>query len=72
MAAREAAAGMDYSGLILAALIGLGVAWLWQRGRKKMNFQVKGKHWLGVVIVVVIVLVLIFGASHSGTTTTHH
>ncbi|HEX4834494.1 MAG TPA: hypothetical protein VH478_25765 [Trebonia sp.] len=56
---------MDYSGLILAALIGLGVAWVWQRGRKKMNFQVKGKHWWAVVIIVVIVLCLFFGATHT-------
>jgi hypothetical protein len=62
---------MDYSGLILAALIGLGVAWLWQRGRKHMNFQVKGQHWIGVVIVVVILLSLFFGASHTPHTTHH-
>jgi predicted CDP-diglyceride synthetase/phosphatidate cytidylyltransferase len=60
---------MDYSGLILAALIGLGIAWLWQRGRKKMNFSVKGKHWWVVVIVVVVVLVLIYGGSHTPHTT---
>lgn len=55
---------MDYSGLILAAFIGLGIAWLWQRGRKKLNFSVKGKHWWTVVVVVVVVLVLFWGGSH--------
>jgi hypothetical protein len=55
---------MDYSGLILAAFIGLGIAWLWQRGRKKLNFAVKGKHWWTVVVVVVVVLVLFWGGSH--------
>jgi hypothetical protein len=66
--AREAAAGMDYSGLILAALIGLGVAWLWQRSRKKMNFQVKGKHWIAVVIIVIILLCLFYGGTHTAHT----
>jgi hypothetical protein len=56
---------VDYSGLILAVVIGLGVAWLWQRGRKKMNFPVKGKHWWAVVVIVVIVLFLIYGGSHT-------
>jgi drug/metabolite transporter (DMT)-like permease len=60
---------MDYSGLILAAFIGLGVAWLWQRGRKKMNFPVKGKHWWAVVVIVVVLLCLFYGSSHTPHTT---
>jgi uncharacterized membrane protein len=55
---------VDYSGLILAAFIGLGVAWLWQRVGKKMNLSVKGKHWWWVAIAVFIVLCVAFGASH--------
>jgi predicted CDP-diglyceride synthetase/phosphatidate cytidylyltransferase len=54
---------MDYSGLILAVLIGIFVAWAWQRGRKKLSFPVKGKHWWVVAIIVAVVLCLIYGAS---------
>jgi uncharacterized Tic20 family protein len=57
---------MDYSGLILAVLIGILIAWVWQRGRKKVNFNVKGKHWFSVAIIVAIVLFLIYGASMHG------
>jgi hypothetical protein len=56
---------VNYSGLILAAFIGLGVAWLWQRVGRKMNLPVKGKHWWWVAIAVFIVLCVLFGASHS-------
>jgi len=56
---------VDYSGLILAVLIGILIAWGWQRARKKMNFPVKGKHWVSVAIIVAIVLCLLFGASHT-------
>jgi hypothetical protein len=60
---------MNYSGLILAALIAILVAVFWQRGRKKLSLPIKGKHWIGVVIVVFILLCLLYGASHSGHTT---
>jgi hypothetical protein len=56
---------MDYSGLILAGLIGLIVAVLWQRGRKKMNLPIRGKHWLAVVIIVVILLLIFYGGTHT-------
>jgi hypothetical protein len=56
---------MDYSGLILAVLIGIGVAVIWQRGRKKMNLPIKGKHWWAVVVIVVIVLCLFYGGTHT-------
>jgi len=48
-------------------LIGVFVAWAWQRGRKKMSLPIKGKHWWGVVVVVAILLLLIYGASMHGT-----
>lgn len=54
-----------YSGLILAAFIGIGVAWLWTRGRRKMGLPVNGKTWIGVVIVFVVLVVLTYGASHT-------
>ena len=43
---------MDYSGLIVAVLIGILVAWGWQAGRKKLNLTIKGKHWWAIVVIV--------------------
>ena len=54
-----------YSGLILAAFIGLGVAWLFTRIRRRMGMPVNGKHWAVAVIVFVVVVVLAYGASHT-------
>jgi hypothetical protein len=54
-----------YGGLILAALIGIGVAWLYTRIRRRMGMAVNGKHWTGVVIVFVVLMVLTYGASHT-------
>jgi hypothetical protein len=56
---------MDYSGLILAVVIAALVAWIMQRYGKKMHFQVKGKHWLAILVIVVVLLFLFFGASHT-------
>jgi uncharacterized membrane protein len=56
---------MDYSGLILAVFIGLLVAWVVTRSRKKMNLTIKGKHWWAVVIIVVVLLMLFYGATHT-------
>jgi hypothetical protein len=53
------------SGLILAVLIGLGVAWLWSRVGKRFNVSVKGKQWVIITIIVVVVLLLLYGSSHS-------
>jgi len=53
------------SGLILAVLIAVGVAWLWTRGRKRLSLPVNGKMWATVIIVVVVLLFLFYGASHS-------
>ncbi len=57
------------SGIILLVLIGLGVAWLWTRGRKRLSLPVNGKHWGAVIIVVVVLLALFYGASHTQHTT---
>jgi hypothetical protein len=54
-----------YSGLILLVFIGVGVAWLWNRGRRKLSLPVKGKHWFVVTIVFVVLMVLAYGASHA-------
>ena len=53
------------SGIILLVLIGLGAAWLWTRGRKRLSLPTNGKQWLGVVIVVVVLLSLAYGATHT-------
>ena len=53
------------SGIILLVLIGLGAAWLWTRGRKRLSLPTNGKTWLGVVIVVVVLLSLAYGATHT-------
>lgn len=54
-----------YGGIILAVLIGLGVAWLFTRVRRRMGMTVTGKHWLAAVIVFVVLIILAYGASHS-------
>jgi predicted CDP-diglyceride synthetase/phosphatidate cytidylyltransferase len=56
---------MDYSGLILLVFIGIFVALFFQRGRKKLNLPIKGKHWWAVVIIFAVVMLLIFGGSHT-------
>jgi hypothetical protein len=54
-----------YSGIILAVLIGAGVAWLFTRTRRKMGLGVNGKHWMAAIIVFVVIIVLAYGASHT-------
>ena len=54
-----------YSGLILLVFIGIGVAWLWTRGRRRLSLPVNGKHWGAVIIVFVVLMILFFGASHT-------
>ncbi len=54
-----------YSGLILLVLIGIGVAWLWTRGRRRLGLPVTGKHWGAVIIIFVVIMVLAYGASHT-------
>lgn len=53
------------TGVILLVLIGLGAAWLWTRGRKRLSMPVNGKHWIGVIIIVVVLLALAYGATHT-------
>ena len=54
-----------YSGLILAVFIGIGVAWLWTRGRRRLGLPVNGKHWGAVIVIFVVLVVLAYGASHA-------
>jgi hypothetical protein len=51
------------SGIVLLVLIGLGAAWLWTRGRKRLSMPTNGKQWIGVIIIVVVVLALAYGAT---------
>lgn len=51
------------SGIVLLVLIGVLVAWLWGKGRKKMKLPVTGKNLIWVVIAVVVVLAIAYGAS---------
>lgn len=56
---------MNLSGLILLVFIGLGVAWLWNKGRKRFGLPVTGKHWIGAVVVFAVLVLLAYDASHS-------
>ena len=60
------------SGIVLLVLIGVGAAWLFTGGRKRLRLPTTGKHWIWVVIVVVVVLALVYGASRSPHTTVTH
>jgi hypothetical protein len=54
-----------FDGIILAALIGVGVAWLFTRIRRRMGMPVTGKHWGAAIVVFVVLIVLAYGASHT-------
>ena len=58
--------GSDWSGLILALLIGFGIAWVYNKGRKKFGSSANGKTLIGAAVVVALVLFLIYGASTHG------
>ena len=51
------------SGIILAVLIGGGVAWLWTKGRQRLKLPVSGKHWGWIIVIVVVFLAIAYGAS---------
>jgi hypothetical protein len=53
-------------------LIGVGAAWLFTGGRKKLRLPTTGKHWITVIIVVVVVLAIVYGAQTSPHTTVGH
>ena len=55
----------NFGGLILALLIGLGIAWLFNKGKAKFGGSSNGKTLLGTAVVIALVLFLIFGASHT-------
>jgi hypothetical protein len=59
------------TGIILLVLIGLGAAWLWTRGRKRLSLPVNGKHWGVVIIIVVVLLALAYGATHTPHSSVH-
>jgi hypothetical protein len=52
-----------YSGLILLVFIGLCVAWLFTRIRRKMGMPVNGKTWLTIVIVFAVVMSIAYGTT---------
>lgn len=52
-----------YSGLILLVFIGLGVAWLTGRFRRRMGLPMNGRHWLTVVIVFAVIMSIAYGTT---------
>jgi hypothetical protein len=60
--------GSNWSGLILVAIIALGLSWVWNKGRKKFGSSATGKSLLTGAVVIGVILILLFGASH----TPHH
>jgi hypothetical protein len=50
-------------GIIVAVLIGVFVAWLFGRARRKMKMPVTHRHYIGTVIVVFVLLAIAYGAS---------
>jgi drug/metabolite transporter (DMT)-like permease len=51
------------TGLVLLVVIGVLVAWVVTKGRRKMKLPVTGKHWVWIIVVVVVVLAIAYGAS---------
>jgi hypothetical protein len=60
----DCAGGGHVSGIVLLVLIGVGVAWLWTGGRKRLKLPVTGKHWGAIIIIVLILLALLYGANN--------
>ncbi|HEY1703519.1 MAG TPA: hypothetical protein VGG75_27770 [Trebonia sp.] len=53
----------DYSGLILAALIALGIGWVWNKGRKKFGKPANGKTHLLSALAFFLILLIAFDAT---------
>jgi succinate dehydrogenase hydrophobic anchor subunit len=55
------------TGLVLAVLIGVLVAFAYTRLRGKMKLSISGKNWIGPIVVVVVVVLLLWasGGHHS-------
>ena len=51
------------TGLVLLVVIGVLVAWVVTKGRRKMKLPVTGKHWAWIIVAVVVVLAIAYGAS---------
>lgn len=57
----------NWSGLILAVFIGLGIAWLWNKGRGKWGKSANAKTLIGTAIAVAVILLIVYSAH-----TAHH
>lgn len=53
----------NWSGLILAVFIGLGIAWVWNKGRSKWGKAANGKTLIGTAVAVGVILLLAYTAS---------
>jgi hypothetical protein len=51
------------TGLVLLVVIGVLVAWVVTKGRRKMKLPVTGRHWGWIIAVVVVLLAIAYGAS---------
>ncbi|MCL2585782.1 MAG: hypothetical protein FWE35_25395 [Streptosporangiales bacterium] len=57
----------NWSGLILAVFIGLGIAWVFNKGRSKWGKAANGKTLVGTAVAVAVILLIIYSAA-----TAHH
>lgn len=55
----------NWGGLILAVFIGLGIAWVWNKGRAKWGKTANGKTLIGTAVAVAVILLIIYSASTS-------
>jgi hypothetical protein len=53
----------DYSGLILAAFIALGIGWVWNKGRKRFGKSANAKTHLLSALAFFIILLIAFDAT---------
>ncbi|MBO0804689.1 MAG: hypothetical protein J2P25_16645 [Nocardiopsaceae bacterium] len=52
----------DWGGIILALFIGLGLALVYNKGRKKFGKPANGKTLIWATVIIAIILVLLFDA----------
>jgi hypothetical protein len=53
----------NYSGLILAAFIALGIGWVWNKGRKRFGKSANAKTHLLSALAFFIILLIAFDAT---------